>query len=497
MYRSHSTRSPVSCHPAGNQARSVRLWGAAIVAGAALSASVAPASPAAADRPAPASLARDLLKELVDINSTHAHGSAAAASALAQRFRAAGFGSGDVALLAPADHPAKGNQVVRLRGRAQGRPILYICHLDVVEAKREDWTFDPFHLTEQDGWLYGRGVIDMKGQDAAVAAALIRLKQQGFVPARDLIVAFTADEEAGGGANGVAWLLKEHRDLVDADLVINPDGGEAGMKNGRKLYVAVQTSEKVFVTFGLLATDKGGHSSRPTADNPIYRLSAALARLAQYRFPVHLTETTRAYFSRRAELEHGQLQADMRAVGGGTADAAAIDRLSASVETNIMLRTTCTTTMIEGGHAENALPQRARATVQCRVIPGESAESVEAALRAALASPDIAISTVTAAIASPESALSAPLVALVERTAHELWPGVIVLPEMSPGASDSIYTRIAGLPSYGIDGLFDDLDDGRAHGRDERIGVVAFDEEAEFTYRLMKALAATPVIALR
>ena len=358
-----------------------------------------------------------------------------------------------------------------------------------MEAKREDWSFDPFRLTEKDGWLYGRGVIDMKGQDVAMAVSLMRLKKEGFQPARDVIVAFTADEESGGDANGVEWLMDAHRDLIDAQLVVNPDGGEAGMKSGRKLYVAVQTSEKTFLTFRIQVTDKGGHSSRPTAENPIYRLSAALTRLAQFRFPVHLTATTKEYFARRAELEQGQVQADMRAIGRGTTDSAAIDRLSAVVETNIMLRTTCTATMIDGGHAENALPQRARAILQCRVIPGESSESVQQTLQTVLADPLVAISTVTPATPNPESAFAPPLVQAVEEVTHSIWPSVIVLPEMSPGASDSRYTRARGVPSYGIDAMFDNLDDARAHGRDERIGVVAFSEELEFTYRLMKSLA--------
>jgi acetylornithine deacetylase/succinyl-diaminopimelate desuccinylase-like protein len=322
-----------------------------------------------------------------------------------------------------------------------------------------------------------------------MAVALMRLKQEGFQPTRELIVAFTADEEAGGDANGVTWLLATHRDLIDAQLVINPDGGEAGIKQGRKLYVAVQTSEKDFLTFGLEATDKGGHSSRPTDDNPIYRLAAALTRLSQYRFPVHLTETTRQYFERRAELETGQTQADMRAVGQGRADQAAMERLSAVVETNIMLRTTCTATQIEGGHAENALPQRARATLQCRVVPGESPDSVQAALQTVLADSLITFSTITPATPSAESPLTPSLVREVENVVHGLWPQVIVLPEMSPGASDSRYTRALGMPSYGIDAMFDDLDDARAHGRDERIGVRAFDQDVEFTYRLMKVLA--------
>jgi acetylornithine deacetylase/succinyl-diaminopimelate desuccinylase-like protein len=457
-----------------------------------LTAFISPAIATSADVTVTPTLARDLLKQLVEMNTTHAHGSTEAAKMLAERFLAAGFAPQDVALLIPEDHPTKGNLVVRLHGQGKGRPILYIGHLDVVEAKPEDWSVDPFRLTEKDGWLYGRGVIDMKGQDVAMAVSLMRLKQEGFHPARDVIVAFTADEESGGDANGVEWLLGAHSDLIDAEVVINPDGGEAGMKSGRKLYVAVQTSEKTFLTFAVLATDKGGHSSRPTVDNPIYRLSAALARLSQFHFPVRLTATTKEYFARRAELEQGQVQADMRAISLGRADEAAIDRLSAVVETNIMLRTTCTATMIDGGHAENALPQRAQATIQCRVIPGESPQSVQEALQSGIADPLLTITTITPATPNPESALAPAVVRAVEGVTHSMWPGVIVLPEMSPGASDSRYTREHGIPSYGIDAMFDDLDDGRAHGRDERIGVVAFKEDVDFTYRLMKALAQSP-----
>jgi acetylornithine deacetylase/succinyl-diaminopimelate desuccinylase-like protein len=463
----------------------LRFRSALMVLVVGVAASAAVAAEKAGSIPTP----RALLEELIDLNTTHAYGSTGAAKLLQERFLAAGFAPQDVSLEIPEDHPSKGNLVVRLHGRGQGRPVLFLGHLDVVEARPEDWSFDPFKLTEDGGWLYGRGVIDMKGQDVAMAVSLMRLKQEGFTPARDLIVAFTADEEAGGDANGVDWLLRTHRALVDAGLVVNPDGGEAGVKSGRKLYVAVQTSEKTFVSFGLEATDKGGHSSRPTADNPIYRLSAALERLAAYRFPVDLTATTREYFARRATLEQGQLRSDMAAVGAGTADPAAIERLSAVVETNIMLRTTCTATMIDGGHAENALPQRARATIQCRVIPSESPESIEAALRKVVADPLVAISTITPAKPNPESVLTPAIVKAVEDTTHETWPDVIVLPEMSAGADDSRYSRSVGIPSYGIDAMFDDLDDGRAHGRDERIGVVAFQQDVDFTYRLMKRLA--------
>lgn len=433
-------------------------------------------------------LGRETLGELVAIDTTVDRGSTIAAKAVAARAIANGFPQADVTVVTPKERPDSSSVVIRLRGRSSMRPVLYINHLDVVPARREDWTFDPFKLTERDGWLYGRGTIDMKGQDAAVLTSLIRLKQEGFVPPRDVIAAFTPDEETRSQW-GVGWLLKEHRNLIDAALVVNPDGGEAALKKGRKLYVGVQTSEKIFTTFELETTDKGGHSSRPTAENPIYRLSAALDKLSKHRFPVHLTDTTRLYFERRASIESGQVAADMRAVLRQPPDPAAVERLSAVVETNIQMRTTCTTTMIDGGHAENALPQRARATVQCRLIPGESQDSAAAAIRTAIADPKVEIHVKTAANVAPESKPSPDVFSVVERVTRAMWPGVVVLPIMSPGASDSVFTRVAGIPSYGVDAMFDDLDDARAHGKDERIGVAAFGEDIEFTYRIMRAVS--------
>jgi acetylornithine deacetylase/succinyl-diaminopimelate desuccinylase-like protein len=432
-------------------------------------------------------LGRNILSQLVGFNTTSERGSTQAAQAVAARALAAGFPERDVTMVAPTGHPDKANVVIRLRGRSSIAPVLYITHLDVVDARREDWTSDPFQLVEREGWLYGRGTIDMKGQDAAVLTALIRMRQEGLVPARDIIAAFTPDEETRG-EYGVAWLFKEHRPLVDAALVINPDGGEAGFKAGRKLYVAVQMSEKIFTTFRLETTDRGGHSSRPTNDNPIYRLAAGLARLNQLRFPVHLTETTRLYFGRRVDLADGPSQADMRGLLREPPDPVAVEHLSAVVETNIQLRTTCTTTMIDGGHAENALPQRARATVQCRLVPGESPHAIAETIRNTLADPGIEVTVITPAIIAPDSPPTPVILEMVDRVTRSMWPGVVVLPDMSAGATDSVYTRALGIPSYGIDGMFDDLDDGRMHGRDERIGVVAFAEELEFTYRFMRMI---------
>ncbi len=432
-------------------------------------------------------LGRAILKEQIEINTTHAKGTTLAAQAVQARLLAAGFDASDVHLVAPAAHPQMGNVVVRLRGQGKDKPVLFLGHLDVVEAKREDWSFDPFLLTEKDGWLYGRGVIDMKGQDAAMLAALITLKQTGFVPERDIILALTADEEAGTVANGVEFLLKEHRALVDAGLAINPDGGEAGMKHGRRLYVGVQTSEKQYMSFAAEVLDKGGHSSRPTGQNPIYRLARALGRLDAFQFPLHLTSTTRQYFERRATLESGATRAAMQSLVSAKPAASALKRLSDDVETNIIMRTTCTTTMVEGGHAENALPQRARATIQCRAIPGETADTVRATLDKVLADPGIRVTQLPGGMPSPETALAPGQLAQVEKLVHQHWPGVQVLPQMSAGASDSIYTRKAGIPTLGIDGMFDDLDDARAHGRDERISIQVFGDEIEFMATLMRA----------
>lgn len=466
----------------------LRLLAGVLAAVAACGPTVAAA--AAAEPAVP--LARAILAELVGINTTHSRGTTKAAAALAARFRAAGFAPADVVELAPADHPEQGNVVVRLHGSGKAKPMLYIGHLDVVEAKREDWNFDPFTLTEKDGWLYGRGTIDMLGQDSALAANLIQLERDGYVPDRDVIAAFTADEEAGDVANGVAFLLREHRALVDAEFAINPDGGEAATKNGRRLYLGVQTSEKVYHTFHLSITDKGGHSSRPTAANPIFRLAADLNKLATFRFPVHLTATTRAYFSRRAALESGQLQADMRSAASDKPDPAALERLSQAVETNIVLRTTCTATEISGGHAENALPQRAQATIQCRVLPGEPLDAIREQIAARIADPSLQIAVAVQGVPSPESALDRRIVGSIEKITRAHWPDVIVLPFMSAGATDSKHTRIAGIPSYGVDAMFDDLDDGRAHGRDERIGVDVFADEVKFTGDLLRELARAP-----
>jgi acetylornithine deacetylase/succinyl-diaminopimelate desuccinylase-like protein len=445
----------------------------------------APTLPPAVDQ----QLAQDMLQSLVEINTTHAHGSTEAAKAIQGWLLSAGFAAADVIFLAPAEHPTKGNVVVRYRGKHSRDPVLFLGHLDVVEAKPEDWSVDPFKLTRQDGWFYGRGTIDMKDGDAALVESLIRLKREKFTPDRDVIVAFTADEEAGGDANGPAFLLKEHRDLIDAAVVVNLDGGGGDTKHGERQFFEVGTSEKTYVTFSLETTSPGGHGSLPGPDNAIYRMAAGLIRLQAFKFPVTLTATTRTSFDRLGALESGAVAADMHAVAQSPPDLAAAERLSQNVRLNAQLRTTCVATLISGGHAENALPQRARATMQCRMLPGDSADNVEQLLIANLADPAIRVTLDAPPIVSPESPPTPQIMKKVTLLAHSMWPDVPIVPTMATGFSDDRQTRNAGMPSYDISGVWEDVDENRAHGRDERVGVEAFDESVEFTYRLIKAMS--------
>jgi acetylornithine deacetylase/succinyl-diaminopimelate desuccinylase-like protein len=451
----------------------------------ALGSAVLPLAAALAAAPLPAAadqqLARDMLKTLVEINTTHEQGSTAAAKAIQEWMLSAGFAPGDVTFIAPPEHPAKGNVVVRYRGKHSEKPVLFLGHLDVVEAKPEDWSVAPFMLTEKDGWFYGRGTIDMKDGDAALAESLVRLKRERFVPERDLIVAFTADEEAGGDSNGPAFLLKDHPELIEAAMAVNLDGGGGNLKNGAPLYFEVGTSEKTYVTYTLETTSAGGHG----------RLGDGLSRLEAFKFPVMLTATTRASFDRLATVDPGPASADMHAVAQAVPDMAAAERLSRNVRFNALLRTTCVATLISGGHAENALPQRARATIQCRMMPGDSEANVRAQLSATLDDPAIKVTLDAPPIVSPESPPTPQIMGKIEALAHSMWPGVPVIPTMATGFSDDRQTRNAGIPSYDVSGVWMDVDENRAHGRDERIGVQAFDESIEFTYRLLKSMSRT------
>jgi acetylornithine deacetylase/succinyl-diaminopimelate desuccinylase-like protein len=437
------------------------------------------------------SLARDLLRELVEINTTESQGSTLkAAQAMAARVKAAGFPDADVAVLENA--PRKGNLVVRLRGRASDRkPILLLSHIDVVEAKPEDWTLPPFQFVEKDGIFYGRGVADDKDEGAIHLALLMRLKKEGYVPDRDIIVALTADEE-GGPANGVEWLLQNHRPLIDAEFAFN-EGGGGRVRDGKKLSNDVQASEKKFQMFMLETTNPGGHSSRPVKDNAITQLAEALVKLGAHDFPVHLNEVTRAYFERSASLVSPDIGAAMKAIVANPNDSRAAATLSADPAYNSQLRTTCVATMLEGGHARNALPQRARAHVNCRILPDESPDDVKRGIERAIANPKVAVTAAQLTEGSPPSPLTKELMGDIERVTREMWPGLPVIPTMSTGATDGIYLRRASIPTYGVSGLF--YTETFSHGMNERVPAQAFYEGLEFMYRLVKTVTGKPPIS--
>ena len=446
-------------------------------------------------------LAHDIFKQLIEINTTDSVGNiTTAAQALAQRFLAAGFPAADVLVAGPEER--KKNLVVRLRGSGRQRPVLLIGHLDVVEARSEDWSTDPFKLIEKDGYFYGRGTLDMKSGDAIMAAALLRLKQEGYRGTRDLILALTADEE-NGCCNGVEWLTRNHRDLIDAEFVLNHDGlvgYSITSEHGVPEEFALSATEKMYADYQLAVTNRGGHSSLPRPDNAIYQLAQGLLRISQYSFPFELNEITRAYFERMAGARSGQVAADMRAITRSPADAQAIARLALEPELNSLMRTTCVATRLDGGHANNALPQRAQAVVNCRILPGHSKEEVRKELMQVVNDPQIAVRYVTedGALADtapeqrslPPSPLLPQVLGPLQKTVAALWPGLPVVPFMNAGATDGIFTRAAGLPTYGVAGIAVDRGDVRAHGRDERVRVSSFYRGNEFFYRYLKSITA-------
>ncbi len=428
--------------------------------------------------------ARDILKELVEINTTESAGDTTkAANAMAAHLLRAGFPRADVQVLG--EEARHGNLVARLRGKGKKKPLLLLAHLDVVEAKREDWSFDPFVFLERDGYFYARGVSDDKSMAAIWIANMVCMKKEGFVPDRDIIVALTSDEE-GGPYNGVRWLLKNHRDLIDAELALN-EGGGGEIRRGKYVANAVTTSEKLFDSFELEAKNKGGHSSIPERDNAIYRLSEALVRISKYDFPVELNETTRAYFERSAAIAHDP---DMAAVAR-SGDPAAAARLSERPYENALLRTTCVATMLAGGHAENALPQSARATINCRILPGVPPARIEETLRTVIADPQITLTNASPkAEPSPPSPLTPEVLQAIEGITKSMWPGVVTLPSMLTAATDGAALRKAGIACYGTSGSFGDVEDNREHGKDERILVRSFYESREYLDRLTRKLAA-------
>jgi len=432
-------------------------------------------------------LAREIFKELIEYNTSYSTGSTtAAAEAVAKRMKAAGFAEGDV--FVGGAHSRKANVVVRYRGTGAKKPILLLAHLDVVEAKREDWSMDPFQFIEKDGYFYGRGTSDDKAQAAIWIASLIQYKKEGWKPERDLIMALTADEEGGGPFNGVQWLLKNKRELIgDAEYCLN-EGGWGEMVNGKPMTNNVQVSEKYIVNYRLEIRNKGGHSSMPVADNAIYRLSAALGRISRFSFPMKTNEVTAGYFERIAGLQDGGLRSDLTKVAQG--DQQAMARIAAaSPAWNATLRTTCVATQLEGGHAKNALPQLAAATVNCRVLPEESMESVTSTLQKVVADDGITVKVEGPTEKGPASALRPDVMEAVTKVTKQMWPAVRVVPIMVMGGTDGMYLRAAGMPTYGVQGIFMERDDFRAHGRDERLAVKSFVEGEKFLDGLVRELA--------
>jgi acetylornithine deacetylase/succinyl-diaminopimelate desuccinylase-like protein len=445
-------------------------------------------------------LAREIFKQLIEINTTDTpQGNVTTATAAMQkRFLEAGFPPEDVHLLGP--DPRKQNLVVRLRaaGPTTEKPILFLCHMDVVQALRSDWHTDPFQFIEQDGYYYGRGTQDMKNSDAALVATFLRLHKEGYKPRRDLILALTADEESGK-FNGTGWLVREHRELVDAAWVLNPDAGGVELEHGRAVVADVEATEKVYSDFQVAATNRGGHSSRPRPDNAIYELTTALNKLAAYMFPFEMNEVTRTYFKNLAGQETGQTAADMRAILATPPDLAAAARLSAEPSYNANFRTTCVATRLMAGHANNALAQTAQANVNCRIFPGHSPEEIRQQLIGILGDSKLGVQYVSdaggVAETAPERKAMVPPAPIAEvfepltRITQALWPGVPVTPVMENGASDSIYFAQAGIPCYGYSAIALSHEDERAHGQDERLPVDSYWKSLDFFYSFLKAVS--------
>lgn len=457
------------------------LWVAALL--------VAAATAHAQDAPSPRLAAfREIYKELVEINTTDSVGDTVrAAEAMAARLRAGGLPGADVQVLSSG--PRKGNLVARLRGTGARPPILLLAHIDVVEAKREDWTSDPFVLQEVGGVFRARGAADNKAMAASFVTNLIEYVNEGFKPERDIIVALTADEELSNSPhNGARWLLQNHRALVDAELAIN-EGGGGTLRNGKPVRNSVQLAEKLYQSYQLEVSDRGGHSAAPRRDNPIYRLSRALARLAEYEFPIRLNSVTRAFFERIRATEEGEVADAIRALLAGNQHERALAPLTSNPNFNAQIRTTCVATVVEAGHAENALPQTARATINCRVLPDQSVSDVEKTLVRVIDDPAIKVTALGQAVVSPASPPNVEVMDAVTKLSKEMWPGVPVILTMSGGYTDNRWLRNAGIPAYGVSGLFSDPGRSGVHGLNEQVGVKELYDSKEFLYRLVKTLA--------
>jgi acetylornithine deacetylase/succinyl-diaminopimelate desuccinylase-like protein len=444
-------------------------------------------------------LSHEIFKQLIDINTTDSVGNVTTASeAMAQRFRDGSFPDADIHVIGPNDR--KKNLVVRLHGSGAHKPLLLIGHLDVVEARREDWSTDPFQFVEKDGFYYGRGTQDMKDGDAIMVTTLLRFKKESYVPDRDIILALTADEE-GGKSNGVDWLLKNHRDLIDAEFVLNHDGGEVQMVHEKPIAMIVDATEKLYSDYQLVITNPGGHSSLPRPDNAIYELSRALINLEQHKFPFELNSVTRAYYERLASVETGERTRDIKEILRTPPDPNAIARLSRDPIDNSRIHTTCVATRLSAGHANNALPGRAEAVVNCRILPGHSKQEIRNEIAQAIGDPKVEIRYITNAgevrdSIPDEGSFTPPpprpdVFDSLKAVTAKMWPGIPVFPTMATGASDGVFTMAAGMPTYGVSGVEQERDDHREHGRDERTPQQAFYRGVAFYYQFLKKLTSS------
>lgn len=438
---------------------------------------------------------RDIFRELIETRSSLSGGECTlAAERMGARLLRAGFPASDVRVLIPDSHPKEGALAAVLHGTDPSAPaLLLLAHIDVVEARREDWTRDPFVMVEEDGYFYGRGTQDDKAQAAIWVDTLIRLREQGFQPRRDIKIALTCGEETSDAFNTVSWLLTHHRDALEAGLALNEDVRARLNPDGTRVALEILAGEKFYQDFQLETTHPGGHSSRPVADNAIYRLAAGLNRLGAYRFPLEVNVVTRAYFNAMAGLTPAYAE-DMRRVGAATPDPAAADRLGAADPIwNAMMRTTCVATQLDAGHAPNALPQRARANVNCRILPGHDPEEIRAEIARVLADPAIAVAFKhDPDPVSPAPVLTPEFLEPIQRVAARMWPGVPVVPSMNAAASDGRFTNAAGIPTYGVTGLFAHPDGGGVHGLNERIRIRSLYEGRDFLFDLVKIYADQP-----
>lgn len=456
-------------------------------------AALALAAPAAAQTARPDQLAfRELYKELVEINTTLSTGSCTAASeAMAARLKAAGYADSDLKIIISPDRPKDGNLVATLKGSdPKAKPILLLAHVDVVEANRADWERDPFKLVEEDGYFYARGASDDKAMAAIFTDSLVRYKAEGFKPRRTLKMALTCGEETPDTFNGVEYLIANHRDLMDAAFVLNEGAGGRLDEKGERVALGIQAGEKVYQDYTLEVANKGGHSSVPVRDNAIYHLAAAIDRLAAYDFPVKLNDAVRLNFESMARIEGGETGKALAAVAKDPTDAAAVAVVARQPARNSMMRTTCVATMVNAGHAPNALPQRATANVNCRILPGESIEDVRQTLIKVFAEPQIKVSLVgKPSPVSPPVPLNRQILGPVEQVSAKLWPGVPLVPAMSTGATDGRFLTAAGIPTYGLSGIFSDPEGNGAHGLNERVRVRSLYEGRDFLHEVVKLYA--------